>query len=204
MPLPTANPPGDGKPPDDGSAEAREAEVDLSTLLELQIERTAKDSRQANKIILGFCGLLICLALGWYAASDGNRRKVAALIEDVRASGKDAQLMKSPLSMAGVYDQALEEIGTHSTDIDNASISMGVDPKKVREDGMEEEMKAMMDGKGQTVGKRNRLLQRTAGVMVGSDAKARQLKDASQAAHPTVEIKPAAKSGLPEAPVAKP
>jgi hypothetical protein len=204
MSLPTANPSGDEKPPGDGSAEAREVEVDLSTLLDLQIERTAKDSRQANKIILGFCGFLICLALGWYAASDGNRRKVAALIEDVRASGKDAQLMKSPLSMADAYDRALEKIGTHSTDIDNASISMGVDPKKVHEDGMEDEMKAMMDGKGQTVGERNRLLQRTAGVMVDSDAKARRLKEASQAAHPTEEIKPEAKPGVPEAPVAKP
>jgi hypothetical protein len=69
---------------------------------------------------------------------------------------------------------------------------------------MEDEMKAMMDGKGQTVGERNRLLQRTAGVMVDSDAKARRLKEASQAAHPTEEIKPEAKPGVPEAPVAKP
>lgn len=200
MSLPAADPSGAEKPTGDEPAEAGEAEVDLSTLLDLQIERTAKDSHRANKVILGFCGFLLCLALGWYAASAGNRRKVAALMEDVRASRRDAQLMKSPLSMAGAYDQALEKIGTHSTDIDNASISMGVDPKKVHEDGMEEEMKAMMDGKGQTVGERNRLLQRTAGVMVGSDAKARQLKEASQAAHPTVEIKPA----VPHAPAAKP
>jgi hypothetical protein len=183
---------------------AREAEVDLSTLLDLQIERTTKASRQANHLILKFCGFLICLAVGWYAASDGNRRKVAALIEDVRASGRDAQLMKSPLSMAGAYDQALQKIGTHSTDIDHASVSLGVDPQKVHEDGMDEEMRAMMDGKGQTVGERDRLFQRTAGVIAGHDVKSLQLKQTSQAAPPPLENKATAKAKVPEVPVAKP
>lgn len=204
MSLPAAELPGNEKPPADGPEGVGEAEVDLSTLLDLQIERTTKDRRRANKIILGFCGALLGMALGWYAASDGNRLKVAALIQDIRASGRDAQLIKSPLSMAGAYDQALEKIGTHSTDIDNASISMGVDPRKVREDGMEAEMKEMMGGKGQTVGERNRLLQRTAGVVTGSDAKVRQLKAASQAAHPTVEVQQMDKPAVPHAPAAKP
>jgi hypothetical protein len=190
MSLPTTNPAGDEMPP--GEA-AREAEVDLSTLLDLQIERTTKASRQANHLILKFCGFLICLAVGWYAASDGNRRKVAALIEDVRASGRDAQLMKSPLSMAGAYDQALQKIGTHSTDIDHASVSLGVDPQKVHE-----------DGKGQTVGERDRLFQRTAGVIAGHDVKSLQLKQTSQAAPPPLENKATAKAKVPEVPVAKP
>lgn len=196
MSLPAENPHDDDGP---GSVRATEAEVDLSTLLDLQDERTAKDSKQANKIILGFCGFLVCLALGWYAAAESNRRKVAGLIENLRASGKDAQMMQSPSSMASEYDLALEKLGTHSTEIDNASISLGVDPKKVHEDGMENEMKTMMGGKGVTVGERNRLLQRTAGVVMGSDAKVKRLKESSHAALPQVEASHVDKPAVPDA-----
>ena len=128
MSLPVENPHDDERPICDGpgSVLATEAEVDLSTLLDLQDERTEKNSKQANKIILGFCGFLVCLALGWYAAAESNRRKVAGLIENLRASGKDAQMMQSPSSMASEYDLALEKLGTHSTEIDNASISLVV------------------------------------------------------------------------------
>lgn len=175
--------------------------MDLSTLLDLQDERTAKDSKQANKIILGFCGFVICLGLGWYAAADANRRKVAHLIENIRSSGKDAEMMASPSSMASEYDLALQKLGTHSTEIDSASISLGVDPTKVPEDGMENEMKTMMGGKGVTVGERNRLLQRTVGVMAGSDAKVHQLKESSQVVPPKVETRHVDKPAAPGAAV---
>ena len=64
---------------------------------------------------------------------------------------------------------------------------------------MENEMKTMMGGKGVTVGERNRLLQRTAGVVMGSDAKVKRLKESSHAALPQVEVSHVDKPAVPDA-----
>jgi hypothetical protein len=65
--------------------------------------------------------------------------------------------------MASHYDKALEMIGNRSKDIEKATISLGIDPRSVTEDGMEREMKEMMGGRGKTVVERDRLLQQKLG-----------------------------------------
>ena len=101
---------------------------------------------------------MIGSASAWFSSSEDNRRIVADLITDIKASGKDLDLIRSVTVMASQYDKALEMIGNRSKDIEKATISLGIDPRSVTEDGMEREMKEMMGG-GKTVGERDRLLQ---------------------------------------------
>lgn len=149
-------------------------EEDLSQLLDEQVARLVKKRRQANWVIFAFFGLMMGSASAWYASSEGNRRMVADLIMDIKASGKDFKLIGSATGMASQYDKALEKIGTRSQDVDQATTSLGIDPTKVTEDGMETEMKDMMGGKGKTSGERNRLLQQKLGGFAKAQVKEEQ------------------------------
>lgn len=168
------------------TGDAPQLEEDLVALLEEQAERLRKRRRGANWVILGFFGLLFTSASAWYASSENNQRKVADLILDFKSSGKDFKMIGNAVGMADQYDKALETIGTRSKDIDQASVSLGVDPTMVTEDGMESEMKEMMGGEGRTVGERNKLLKAKLGVFADAQVKAQQRKDAEKAAQAPV------------------
>jgi hypothetical protein len=141
---------------------------DIYQLLDEQVARLAKKGRQGNWLTVSFFGLMIGSASAWFSSSEDNRRIVADLITDIKASGKDLDLIRSVTVMASQYDKALEMIGNRSKDIEKATISLGIDPRSVTEDGMEREMKEMMGGRGKTVGERDRLLQQKLGSYVQS------------------------------------
>lgn len=133
-------------------------ETDLSSLLDLQLQRQATESKHTSRVILFGFALLMASGLVWYVASETNRLKVDGLIQNVKESRKDLDQISNPPAILGAYDEAMEKLGTRSTDIDTATRSMGVDPKTVKEDGMDQEMKGMMGGHGRTVGERDRTL----------------------------------------------
>lgn len=145
------------------SAELPLFEDDISQLIDEQIARLAKKRRHANWVTLSFFGLMVGSASAWYSSSKDNSRIVADLITDIKASGKDFDLIRSVTCMASQYDKALEIISNRSKDINKATISLGIDPKSVKEDGMESEMKDMMGGKGKTIGERDRMLKQELG-----------------------------------------
>lgn len=163
------------------TGDAPQLEEDLVALLEEQAERLRKRRRGANWVIVAFFGLLFTSASAWYVSSENNQRKVADLILDFKSSGKDFKMIANPTGIADQYDKALEEIGSRSKDIDQASASLGVDPTTVVEDGMEAEMKEMAGGEGRTVGERNRLLKAKLGVFADAQVKAEQRKQAEKA-----------------------
>jgi hypothetical protein len=154
-------------------------EEDLSSLLDEQSARLAVRRRRANWVILAFFGLIAASASAWYVCSENNQKIVADLIMDFKSSGKDFKMIAGASGMADQYDEALQEIGTRSSDIDAATKALGVDPTTVAEDGMEADMKEMMGGEGVTVGERNNMLQNS---LVGRMAKAKGQTDPKGAA----------------------
>ena len=144
-------------------------ETDLSSLLDLQDQRQADESKRASRTMIGAFGFLLAFGLVWYAAAETNRRKVDGLIQNVIESRRDLDQMSNPSEVTAAYDEVLAKLGNRSTDIDTATRSMGVDPSTVKEDGMDPEMKTMMGGEGRTVGERKReveSLARAAGIEV--------------------------------------
>lgn len=139
-------------------------EVDLSSLLDLQDERQLHEGKRTNKVILVGFGCALASVLVWYAASEGNRRKVDGLIQNVKESRQESQETGGP-DPKNFFDQALEKLGTRSTDIDAATRTLHVDPSTVKEDGMDAEMKGMMGGQGHTVGERKRMVEGLAGAV---------------------------------------
>ena len=156
-------------------------ETDLSSLLDLQDQRQADESKRASRTMIGAFGFLLAFGLVWYAVAETNRRKVDGLIQNVIESRRDLDQMSNPSEVTAAYDEVLAKLGNRSTDIDTATRSMGVDPSTVKEDGMDPEMKTMMGGEGRTVGERKReveSLARAAGIEVEtkSPAKVADLK----------------------------
>lgn len=164
-------------------------EEDLSSLLDEQSARLARRRRQANWVIFAFFGLVAASASVWYVSSENNQKIVADLIMDFKSSGKDFKMIANASGMADQYDEALQEIGTRSSDIDAATKLLGVDPSTVAEDGMEADMKQMMGGEGVTVGERNKMLQNS---LVGRMAKAKVQKEQSKAGEKSPATAPAA------------
>lgn len=143
-------------------------EVDLSSLLDKQIERDQGDSQRANKLILKICAAVVLLLVIVFAVSAKSRREVGELIQNVRESRDDLDLEKTQTEFSKAYDDVMTKLGSRSGDIDRATRSLGVDPSTVKEDGMDPEMKQMMGGEGTTAGERARIVEKLAG-MTGSE-----------------------------------
>lgn len=139
-------------------------EVDLSTLLDLQDRREESQAKHSNQLILKSCAGLLILLLVWYAASASNRKIVDGLIQNLRESTHGRDTYEGPETFAKRYDQIMDQLGSHSVDIDHATQSLGVDPTTVEEDGMDTEMKSMMGGEGRTSGERKRMVDAVANL----------------------------------------
>ncbi|MBC8128552.1 MAG: hypothetical protein H8M99_15545 [Gloeobacteraceae cyanobacterium ES-bin-144] len=174
------------------SEESPQIEEDLAALLDEQSVRLRKRRRRANWVILAIFGGLMAYGSVWYSASAANQQTLAELLLNIRQSGKDFKMIGSVLGIKSQYDKALDKIGTRKDDVQKAAASMGVDPSKYKEDGMDAEMRDMQGGDGPTVNDRNKLLQNTLGKF--AEAKANGEKQNLEANNATKDAaaKPAA------------
>ena len=139
-------------------------EVDLSSLLDIQVERVEGDRQRANRLILKVSGALVLLLVMVYALSASSRREVNELIQHFKEGRGDLDAEQTQIEISQAYDDMMATLGSRSTGIDRATHSLGVDPSTVKEDGMDAEMKQMMGGEGRTSGERLRLAEGLAQV----------------------------------------
>ena len=136
-----------------------ESAAELGALLDERHQRMERQRRR-NKLVT----VVVFLALtgggyGWFIQSPQRVQAFHEAMDDIRSVGDFA-------SIVAKYNKSLEKIKVHSTQIDSATASMGIDPTK--DDGkdpyFEKETKGMMIGEGKTVGERNRLLKEKFGA----------------------------------------
>lgn len=154
-------------PASEASSEISQHQTDpvLGALLEENERRMKKklfrQKMYANLIILG----LMTSTGVWYSTSPRAQAEVAALIPALRQSVKD---VKNVGGILGEYDKSLKKIATHSTQIEDATRSMGIDPTSVSEKddlNMDKEMSEFTRGEGKTTTQRNKMLQEKLGFV---------------------------------------
>jgi len=134
--------------------------AELAALLDEQHKRKMRRRRREAFLTLLFLFGTAGGGYGWFVQSPQRVQAFNDAIKDIRSAGDIAGIV-------GKYKKALEKVKVRSEQIDNATVSMGIDPTK--DDGkdpyFEEEMKQMMGGEGKTTGERNRLLKEKFGSM---------------------------------------
>jgi hypothetical protein len=119
----------------------------------------------------------------WYSNSARAQAEVKALVPAFRQSVKDFKMLGNLL---GTFDKQLKKIGTHSTDIDEASKTMGIDPTKIAATDdihMDKETAEFTRGEGKSTHQRDTLLQEKfgfVGKLAGDKGKLGQSKETAQ------------------------
>lgn len=150
---------------------------DLGRILDERYARQKNRNRRINFILLALLGL-VCVGGGvYYQTNPALQTQVHELIKELKDGRKDFALAASPLEMKKTFDKSLAKISTRKGDIENAAISVGVDPSKVAEDGMDSEMRDMMGGEGRTISDRNKQLRDKIGTSAAAQVKHQQAKD---------------------------
>ncbi len=147
-----------------GLDEASSAE--LAALLDEQHRRIRRQHRRQLLVTLlvlfGFAGG----GYAWFIQSPQRVQAFREAMSDIRSVG-------DVTSIVSKFNKSLEKIKVHSTQIDNATTSMGIDATK--DDGkdpyFDREMKKMTGGEGKTIGERNRLLKERFGAMEKTGSK---------------------------------
>ena len=181
------------------------AEVDLSSLLDLQDEREKTETRRSTRVILLSCGCLIVLFAVLCLVSSSTRHAFEGLVRNLEESRHDVEPPSGPKGKTNPVDRVLQVLGSRSTDVDEATRMLGTDPSTVHEDGVDPEMKKMMGGEGRTPGERQRLVEnlaRTTGVKMRKPTEPAANTGFNQPAVPAKPVKAAddAKPVEPSAP----
>ena len=142
-----------------------QTDPELGALIEERDARMKKKhSRQlryANLTLLG----IVAFGGVWYVCSTTAQTAVKNLIPAIRQSGNDVKMLGSIL---GQFDKSLQKVATRSSQIDEASRSIGADPNAVgaKDDPqMESEMNQLTGGEGGTTAGRDRALKEKFGFV---------------------------------------
>ncbi|MEO7098270.1 MAG: hypothetical protein ABI162_02830 [Luteolibacter sp.] len=142
-----------------------QTDPELGALIEERDARMKKKhSRQLLYANLTILGILASGGL-WYACSTKAQTAVKSLIPAIRQSGNDFKMLGSIL---GQFDQSLQKVATRSSQIDEASRSIGADPNAAgaKDDPqMEGEMNQLTGGEGGTTAARDRALKEKFGIV---------------------------------------
>ncbi len=137
-------------------AEAEE----LGNLLDGQRARLKRKRRRDALVALGVFFGFSGGAFGWFVQSPARVQAAREAFRDIRSVGDIS-------GMVAQYKLALDKIAVRSKQIDQATMAMGVsaDQSNSKDVYMDAEMKQFMggEGKGKTIGERNRLLQQNFG-----------------------------------------
>ena len=131
---------------------------ELAALLDEQHQRK---SRRRRRELIGTLIVVFGLTgggFGWFVQSPARIQAFREAIADIRSVG-DVQ------AMVAKYQKALDKIAVRSTQIDQATESMGGSANQdgMKDVNMDAEMHAMMGGEGKTTGERNKMLQNAFG-----------------------------------------
>ena len=142
-----------------GLGEAESAE--LGALLD---EQNLRKSRKRRRELIGTFVVLFALTgggFGWFVHSPARVQAFREAVKDIRSVGD----IKSTVAQ---YQVALDRISARSSQIDEATQSMGVSSNQdgMADPNMDAEMHAMMGGEGKTTGERNKTLQNAFGKKV--------------------------------------
>ncbi len=133
---------------------------ELGQLLDGQRARLRRKRRRDALVALGVFFGLSGGGFGWFVQSPARVQAAREAFRDIRSVGDIA-------GMVAQYKLALDKIAVRSKQIDQATEAMGVsaDQSKEKDVYMDGEMKQFMggEGKGKTIGERNRLLQQNFG-----------------------------------------
>ena len=127
--------------------------AELAALLDAQNLRKQRKRRRdtmiAALVLLGFTGA----GFGWFIHSPQRVKACREAINDIRSVGDIGAFVAK-------YNKALEKVKVRSTQIDDSTSTMGIDPSKdgSKDPYFEKEMREMAAGEGKTLGERNRLL----------------------------------------------
>ncbi|MEO8616675.1 MAG: hypothetical protein ABI600_16140 [Luteolibacter sp.] len=153
---------------DEGApAEAVEHQSDpefLALMEERDLRMKKKIFRQRLCMNLGILAFFVSTGI-WYSNSARAQAEVRSLIPAFRQSINDVKLLGNIL---GVFDKHLEKIGTHKSEITDATKSMGVDPSKVSPDDdehMEKEMNQLTRGQGKSTAQRDKMFTEKFGIV---------------------------------------
>ena len=138
-------------------------EASAAELAALLDERNQRMQRKRRRNLLVSVVFLLAMAgggYGWFIQSPQRVQAFHEALNDIRSVGDFA-------SIVAKYNKALAKIKDHSSQIDRATASMGIDPAKddSKDPYFETEMKDMMHGEGKTVGERNRRLKEKFGAV---------------------------------------
>ncbi len=139
-----------------GSELDEKQEVDLSSLLDLQEQREEHESKSTSRVALkSAVGVLIAtlLAYGVVPSFRGG-------VNDFFVHLAECTKPQEPGAPALSGQQQLQELfGSHSSEIDDASRSLGVDPSTVDEGVMDDDVRKMMGESAAGAAQRQRVLQ---------------------------------------------
>jgi hypothetical protein len=134
--------------------------AELGALLDEQHRRkVSKRRRELIATVVIFLGLTGG-SFAWFVHSPQRVLAAKQAIAEIKSAGDVA-------SIVATYKKSLAKIATRATDIDNATVSMGVssDQTGMKDVDMDAEMKQLMGGEGKTAGERNRVIKEKFGYL---------------------------------------